>query len=163
MIKVCYSIHFDYSLWGAIIVSKCNITDHRLTGHQFRSVYLVPSLWVNVVSPTLVILIIVYHWIYVCGVNIHGCHVYVVFIARSHEFCPLQHVLPSILLFYQKFCLRCFYIASWYLFDNHYELHFLSVTCPSSTKKVHHSCIIDLVNLIGGGFDILKVASDILC
>lgn len=33
----------------------------------------------------------------------------------------------------------------------------------SSTKKVHHSSIIDLVNLIGGGFDILKVASDILC
>lgn len=107
-IKVCYSIHIDYSLWGAIIVSKCNITDHGLTGHQFRSVYLVPSLWVNVVSPTMVILIIVYHWIHVCGVNIHGCHVYVVFIARSHEFCPLQHVPPSILLFYQKFVCAVF-------------------------------------------------------
>lgn len=120
-IKVCYSIHFDYSLWGAIIVSKCNITDHGLTGHQFRSVYLVPSLWVNVVSPTMVILIIVDHWKHVCGVNIHGCHVYVVFIARSHEFCPLQHVPPSILLFYQKFVLflHCIMI---FVRPYHYEV-----------------------------------------
>lgn len=117
-IKVCYSIHFDYSLWGAIIVSKCNITDHRLTGHQFRSVYLVPLLWVNVVSPTMVILIIVDHWIHVCGVNIHGCHVDVVFIARSHEFCPLQQVPPSIITILSEVCLCCFYIASWYLLDH---------------------------------------------